>query len=386
MRLAAILMTITLLSVIAAASIGWPAAGPQGGDAEDKTVYSVDLGGGDGLLLSGDFLPERAALSFEIRQDEVAFVLDPQKASEYGYYSWSLYQWDHASSNSTRVYRPYSGEEPINKAEATLHYFMVMGDGSHGVPGAGKFTVKVSCFESEGGREVAAYTGSVTYITSVERSYSWSFGGETYEMSVEFSYGDYDARRSGGYNRWPLQDSYPSFMDPLDPVVLEIASGLEAAYGPRAEGDERFADFVLSFVQLCFLYPPYTTAMNADMYLFGSEEHFLYPVETVFWGAGDCEDTAILAASLYVALGYDAALLILPEHAMVAVALDESHSPGAVQGFEGLTVSKGGKTYFAGETTAERYVPLGLASATAAAGFKKALASDSGLYGLYFPE
>ncbi len=46
-----------------------------------------------------------------------------------------------------------------------------------------------------------------------------------------------------------------------------------------------------------------------------------YPIETLYRGAGDCEDLSILLISLYRQAGYNPVLLIMPTHAAVAVSM-----------------------------------------------------------------
>lgn len=46
----------------------------------------------------------------------------------------------------------------------------------------------------------------------------------------------------------------------------------------------------------------------------GVEEYPQFPVETIYLGTGDCEDFAILGASLFYTLGYDVALLRTVNH------------------------------------------------------------------------
>jgi hypothetical protein len=69
-----------------------------------------------------------------------------------------------------------------------------------------------------------------------------------------------------------------------------------------------------------------------------------YPIETLRHQAGDCEDGTILLGALLYTLGYDVALLTMPEehHMILGVAL-EDHS--------GASVSHEGIEYFLLETT-----------------------------------
>ena len=48
-------------------------------------------------------------------------------------------------------------------------------------------------------------------------------------------------------------------------------------------------------------------------------EYPRYPIETLVDNEGDCEDTAILTASLLNLMGYDAVLLDVPEHMAVGI-------------------------------------------------------------------
>jgi len=60
----------------------------------------------------------------------------------------------------------------------------------------------------------------------------------------------------------------------------------------------------------------------------GIEEYWRYPLETLYDGEGDCEDTAILAAAVLRRMGHTVALFVTENHAALAV----SAPPGIVQG------------------------------------------------------
>lgn len=70
-----------------------------------------------------------------------------------------------------------------------------------------------------------------------------------------------------------------------------------------------------------------------------------YPLETLWDGGGDCEDSAILAASLLLRLGYDVALLFLPSHTALGIA--------GAEGLPGTFLEVGGRRYYYYETTQE---------------------------------
>lgn len=59
-----------------------------------------------------------------------------------------------------------------------------------------------------------------------------------------------------------------------------------------------------------------------------SFEYPRYPIETLYNDGGDCEDKAILTASLLENLGYDVSLFRLPNHMAVGVNLTKQENPG----------------------------------------------------------
>ena len=132
--------------------------------------------------------------------------------------------------------------------------------------------------------------------------------------------------------RTPLaeQYDYPAYvLDPLDDPTLE---DLAADLWNRAGGDaDAFVDLVLSFVQAGINYtadPP-------------SAEWPLYPLETLYDKAGDCEDTSILFVSLLRAKGLASRLATVdtdadgfPDHILAFV-------PISPEDVAGLTCSSG---------------------------------------------
>ena len=109
---------------------------------------------------------------------------------------------------------------------------------------------------------------------------------------------------------------------------------------------------------MCFEY--YT-----DDDLYGRSEYWAYPLETLYNGGGDCEDTTFLCAALYEAAGYGAGVFMVPGHAFAAVSLDtytDSMMWGQSAGFHIFTYDEGGRTYYGCETTLDVPVPAGVIS------------------------
>ena len=100
------------------------------------------------------------------------------------------------------------------------------------------------------------------------------------------------------------------------------------------------ANFILSFVQ--------TIDYKVDNYTNyqGIQEYPKYPVEMLWDGQGDCEDSAALYASLMEALGYDTVLLLflgdIEGHAAIGISV-----PGA----SGMSYRYDGVDYYYAETT-----------------------------------
>ncbi len=176
--------------------------------------------------------------------------------------------------------------------------------------------------------------------------YRWSFKGVPYTLSWDLDtdvYKDYISHDAG---RWPSSSRYTSFVNYGSENVKLVADKLKGLSAGMSEVDR--ADFVLKFVQLCTEYErdyryEHTTGT----------EHWKYPVETLFEGKGDCEDTSILYCALMKAMGYDVALLIYNGaqykdngHAAASVALDY------VKG--GTYYEKDGLYYYYCETTSDK--------------------------------
>lgn len=97
------------------------------------------------------------------------------------------------------------------------------------------------------------------------------------------------------------------------------------------------ASNVLSFVQQCVGYE-YDWIGRP-----GEDEWPKYPIESLSERKGDCEDLAILAAAILKRLGFDVALLFMPEHVAIGLAV----APGAA----GHVVVVDGDAYLYGEAT-----------------------------------
>ena len=108
--------------------------------------------------------------------------------------------------------------------------------------------------------------------------------------------------------------------DPYDDQYIDIL--IECImFGFTSNSDVEKINYAASFVQ--------SLKYKSDSETNNSFEYPRYPVETLFNGngGGDCEDKAILTASLLYSLGYDVALLRFPNHMAVGVHLSENAIP-----------------------------------------------------------
>jgi hypothetical protein len=307
------------------------------------------------------------------------FRTDDAIAERYGYFQWRLFDRDefklipydskgevdrNASSNRTPVFVKYTGTV-LGAGEPVLRW-------SDCIPGC--YDIIVLCYDTYGdllsGNESRKLVGGLLVDGSIHKEYQWTYRGHIYRAETSFDYLDYAEYRDmhpqrRGITTWNPQQAVKYVV--TDDAVVRLADSLREAYtgwyGETADllGQE-YADFILSFVQCCTYYPAHNDTYYADYVVYGQSDYFVYPLEMLYRGTGDCEDSSILAAALYKASGYSTAIVLVPEHALVAVMLDEYTEPsynGAY--FEILSQEVGGGTYYAGETTVSTFLELGKA-------------------------
>lgn len=225
-----------------------------------------------------------------------------------------------------------------------------------------------------------ARTGTMVLDGMVERTFSWTQVTATasygYSVSVAYMFSDYLAYAEDGTER-SVSDLPSSRFAVVDGTLSRLESALASEYlevrGSAARlGGQDYADYLLSFVQCCIAYPdPVSerdggyvydpTGGSGDLFLEGTVERWAYPLETLHRGYGDCEDTSFLAAALFSAAGYTAAVLVLPDHMVAAVGLDEFSSKGTIPGLEvaSKAVASTGENLFFCETTLDVAIPCG---------------------------
>jgi hypothetical protein len=208
-----------------------------------------------------------------------------------------------------------------------------------GMTGRTNYLVRVSSISSP-----SVYDDSDAFTIgagpqSFSRSYTWDYGGQvwTYNISIPASfYNDYKGRVHQTFD-------FTQYVTSSDSVVMQMASTFKTKADSMGYNSYETVSFVMAFVQSL----PYTS----DLVTTGHDEYPRYPVETLVDNGGDCEDTAILMASMLQAspLNYDCILLELP-------ADNPNHMATGVWGsgqISGTYFPFNGRNYYYCETTGD---------------------------------
>lgn len=325
----------------------------------------------------------------EISLDSKQFLrvcVPAETASHYTYFEWTVFsEYGTAYSTKSEMIAKHLEHCPI--CDGSMSYEEAASVG-HAVQTdrpyitwrmyhAGNYRVKVDCYESReaaGVSEPAVYEGGFRLDGSLTNVCSWTYQGKAYELSVSYTLEDFEHYRYDGIERdVGCEDGVTNVINFVaeDDVTVQISDQLKALYHDAYDAEaltdgQGFADFVLAFVQSCFQYP--SVCMNADCLLsigdyvlYGERDYFAYPLETIFLGLGDCEDLAILAAAIFKSCGYRTAVVVVPNHVAVAVALDSYRTPYYNPASSEIMYSEiGGRLYFVGDAASSMLVPVGV--------------------------
>ena len=181
--------------------------------------------------------------------------------------------------------------------------------------------------------EMVEQSGS--YDENVEvRRYEWEYNGYTWYYDFPVSLRDikmYEKERRNPENYYSVYSNYVDdtrddeyFQSLAQSFVDDVLS-----VGWR-EDDAVF--LAVSFVQ------------NLEYIAEGEfEEYPKYPLETIYDGGGDCEDSSILLASILKEMGYGCAMIGFEDHAAVGILSDN---------LDGVYYELDGRKYYYIETTA----------------------------------
>jgi len=175
------------------------------------------------------------------------------------------------------------------------------------------------------------------------RTFEWNYGSKNYNYEMYIDPDVYYYFKSLDHDLsyevdWPA--GYARFTTPDEQYVINLANDLNDMAVAEGFTELETANFILSFVQ--------TIDYKVDNYTNyqGIQEYPKYPVEMLWDGQGDCEDSSALYASLMEALGHDAVLLLflgnIEGHAAIGISV-----PGA----SGKSYQHDGVDYYYAETT-----------------------------------
>ena len=185
----------------------------------------------------------------------------------------------------------------------------------------------------------------------ITKAYYWRYAGQRWEFTLDIPTKVFERYQNSDVDRTPQNDAHPrrdmaAFVTTQEEVVLDTADALAQLASQQDFNQTTMIDFVLRFVQNNVQY-------KGDDETKGCVEYWRYPVETLVEKKGDCEDSAVLFASIMEAMGYDAALLfyILDDdigHLAVGIHLDTNESLGHHVIYQGMA-------YYYCETTTVGY-------------------------------
>ena len=330
-----LLIVISALAIIAIVASVFLMTEPSEKETVSSETYSV---GDLRITVTGDIVTG-GNIGCEVNPESLIF--SSEESAE-----WKVFDHDKPSSTSKALYKKYRGDT-FSGTSITLDH-----------PGYGSYDVTATVGDD-------VYSGTVTIDGKVERHYEWQCRDIDYSLDVSFRYSDYVGYQYKDVDRYASNRDRSVFVDGCGGLTDLIASSISAQTVGLSEYQR--ANVILAFVQECFDYPPHTesgsiTVMSGDMYLTGHSDYTMYPIETMFYNAGDCEDTSILAASVFKAAGLKAALLMVPGHAMACVAIEGETDIGSYGNFEVYHANIDGSEYYVCETTTDEAVDVGLGS------------------------
>jgi hypothetical protein len=142
----------------------------------------------------------------------------------------------------------------------------------------------------------------VRYITP--NAWSWNFKGDNYQLNQSLSYDDYRNYRNMDHSVNESDNlSRMKFITPNSPYIQYLANELEQLAYNKSMTDIDTAGFVLEFVR--------SIDIMYDLETIGVGEYPKYPIEMLWEGSGDSEDSTYLYNSIMEALDYDTILIIL---------------------------------------------------------------------------
>jgi len=250
-----------------------------------------------------------------------------------------------------------------------VSYIWTFGDGetaqgpsvAHRYARTGTYFVRLTVTDDGGATGSAARNVVVSDAPpdagTISRHYEWSYLGIARSCDLFVPASLYQEYRSRLRGPWIQRDYDEYVLDPLDDSLLQtLANSIASTSGSDYSS---VAECALAFVQATITY-----ALDPGLF-----EYPRYPVETLVDLVGDCEDTAILYASLVRTLGQGALIVAVDtdrdgtaDHMVTFVPVDQAYADAVScpNGCAGSFWNYGGSLYALAETAVDgAYLPLG---------------------------
>lgn len=144
----------------------------------------------------------------------------------------------------------------------------------------------------------------------IRKEYQWDYLGKEWELSISIPASISDFYEN--HERILTEDYSVYVTHPFDDEYLKSVLGklnVIAIQEDLTESEK--VNLLISFVQSL----PYTYDNVSTPY----DEYPRFPIETLIYGGGDCEDTSILTAALLYEMDYDVILINPPSHMAVGI-------------------------------------------------------------------
>lgn len=183
-------------------------------------------------------------------------------------------------------------------------------------PSVGHWTVTVYCTEdpeTSDDPKTIVYSGHLMYHGDRTVEYVWEHSGKTLSVTYTVPEPDPSAEVRGDRGS-DLLSNAALFVDPN--AVANFEYKVWSSYSAAFPGISRTSsDYARCLLELISEY----TMEQSDLITYGETTYWATPLQTLYWGAGDSGDIAVLAASMLKSAGYSVGLVKLPDLWSVAI-------------------------------------------------------------------